>query len=134
MPYAIDPLQVSPYLTLPCRDLRCACMALWKHSRQLPHCAECPLRDKCRTQARAEAAEESPALLCVSWPTARVPSTRSSIEWRFVTGGDQRQLSIVDVHRTLYRRTSSAPRFADRIARHTNGSEATAETRVEAAA
>ncbi len=44
---SIDPLDVSPYLTLPRRDLRTACQALIRHIDHRPPCGACPVSDLC---------------------------------------------------------------------------------------
>ena len=44
---SIDPLDVSPYLTLPHRDLRTACRALIRHIDRRPPCGACPVSDLC---------------------------------------------------------------------------------------
>jgi len=132
MSNSVEPLHVSPYLMVPCRDLRCACMALRQHAHHQPRCAECSLRDLCRKPDAADKVAEEPSLLGVSWPAARVPSTRSSIEWRFVTGDAPREKSTLDVLRTLYRRASTAPGIVGRGYRRLNGQEIAASGVAEA--
>ncbi len=42
-----DPLDVSPYLTLPRRDLRTACKAAMRHANRRTPCGACPIADIC---------------------------------------------------------------------------------------
>ena len=42
-----DPLDVSPYLTVPCRDVRTACRALMRHADHRPPCGACEIADLC---------------------------------------------------------------------------------------
>jgi len=107
-------------------------MALRQHAHHQPRCAECSLRDLCGQLDEAEEAPEEPSRLSVSWPTTRVPSTRSSIEWRFVTGDAPRQTSAIDTLRILYRRASMAPGFVGSGYRRLNGLEIAASRAAEA--
>lgn len=138
MPHVADPLEVSPYLMAPCRSLRCACMALIRHDKHRPRCAECSLIALCRKSAGdqpiAEGSGAEPALLSRSWPTAPVASTRSSIEWRFVTGSAVWRPSTLDILRTLYRRASIEPNLTRTGNRRPVRSETAAEGRSDIAA
>ena len=44
---SIDPLDVSPYLTMARRDLRTACLALIRHADNRAPCGACPVSDIC---------------------------------------------------------------------------------------
>lgn len=44
---SIDPLDVSPYLTMARRDIRTACCALIRHANRRPRCGSCPISDLC---------------------------------------------------------------------------------------
>ncbi len=77
----------------------------------------------CHKRDKAGDTAEEPSRLSVSWPTARVSSTRSSIEWRFVTGDAPRQTSAIDTLRALYRRASMAPGLVGGGYRRLNGLE-----------
>lgn len=46
-----DPLDVSPYLTLPHRDVRSACRALIRHADRRTPCGACPVSDLCERSA-----------------------------------------------------------------------------------
>ncbi len=138
MPQAADPLEVSPYLMAPCRNLRYACMALMRHDKHRPRCAECSLIALCRKSAGdqpiAAGSGAEPASPSRSWPTAPVAGTRSSIEWRFVTGSAMWRPSTLDILRILYRRASIEPNLTRTGDRRPIRSETAAEGKSNIAA